>query len=171
MNSERECFVYIVLPGATEFVTAGRFRWTADEVGGIGQFVYGRSYRERADAVEFDPVELRLSIYVYETARNRAHRWLCGTCRVRLPAAGADDRTGALGFGSHVEPPVQHGRFNRTLDLARLQRVVDAIVTDDPDLVGSAGQAEELLLLGTSMGGVRRHQTHLYSAPHTVPDV
>ena len=26
MTSERECYVYIVLPGATEFVTAGRFR-------------------------------------------------------------------------------------------------------------------------------------------------
>ena len=26
MISERECYVYIVLPGATEFITAGRFR-------------------------------------------------------------------------------------------------------------------------------------------------
>ena len=57
MTSERGCFVYIVLPGATEFVTAGRFRWTGDGTGAIGRFVYGRLYRERADAVEVDPVE------------------------------------------------------------------------------------------------------------------
>ena len=69
MNSERECFVYIVLPGVTEFVTAGRFRWTEDNAAGVGEFVYGRSYRERADAVEFDPVELRLTNQVCETAR------------------------------------------------------------------------------------------------------
>ena len=69
MTSERECFVYIVLPGATEFVTAGRFRWTDDTAGRVGEFVYGRSYRERSDAVELDPVELRLSGQVYETAR------------------------------------------------------------------------------------------------------
>ena len=69
MTSERECFVYIVPPGATKFVTAGRFRWIDDGAAAVGQFVYGRSYRERADAVEFDPVELRLSAQVYETAR------------------------------------------------------------------------------------------------------
>ena len=176
MNSERECFVYIVLPGATEFVTAGRFRWTPDDVGGVGQFVYGRSYRERADAVEFDPVELRLSSYVYETARMQG---FFGAIRDSMPdfwgrrviertagfaaltefdylLRGPDDRAGALGFGLHVEPPVAQRRFNRTLDLARLQRAADVIVTDDPDLARSAGhQAEELLLLGTSMGGAR----------------
>ena len=43
-------------PGATRFVTAGRFRWIDDGAAAVGQFVYGRSYRERADAVEFDPV-------------------------------------------------------------------------------------------------------------------
>ena len=69
MSSERECFVYIALPGATEFVTAGRFRWTEDVAGAVGRFVYGRTYRERDDAVELDPVELRLSSQVYETVR------------------------------------------------------------------------------------------------------
>ena len=174
MNSERECFVHIVLPGATEFVTAGRFRWTVDGVGGVGEFVYGRSYRERVDAVEFDPVELRLTSQVYETARMQG---FFGAIRDSMPdfwgrrviertagfaeltefdylLRGPDDRAGALGFGLHVEPPVAQHRFNRTLDLARLQRAADAIITDDPDLAGSAGhQVEELLLLGTSMGG------------------
>ena len=69
MTSERGCFVYVVPPGATEFVTAGRFRWIDDGAAPVGRFVYGRSYREHADAVELDPVELRLSAQVYETAR------------------------------------------------------------------------------------------------------
>ena len=174
MNSERECFVYVVLPGATEFVTAGRFRWTVDSAGAVGEFVYGRSYRERADAVEFDPVELRLTSQVHETARMQG---FFGPIRDSMPdfwgrrviertagfaeltefdylLRGPDDRAGALGFGLHVEPPVPRRRFNRTMDLARLQRAADAISTDDPDLAESAGhQVEELLLLGTSMGG------------------
>lgn len=69
MTSERECFVYIVQPENAAFVTAGRFQWTDDGNDGIGRFVYGRRHRERPDAVELDPVELRLSDQVAETAR------------------------------------------------------------------------------------------------------
>ena len=176
MTSERECFVYIVPPGATEFVTAGRFRWIDDGAAAVGQFVYGRSYRERADAVEFDPVELRLSAQVYETARMEG---FFGAIRDSMPdfwgrrviarnsgfrelsefdylMQGPDDRAGALGFGPGVEPPAPRRRFNRPLDLAALQRAADAILDDDPERGGSAGdRVEELLLLGTSMGGAR----------------
>ena len=176
MTSERECFVYIVLPGATEFVTAGRFRWIEDSAGAVGRFVYGRSYRERADAVELDPVELRLSGEVYETARMQG---FFGAIRDSMPdfwgrrviernagftelaefdylMQGPDDRAGALGFGLNVEPPAPRRRFNRTLELARLQTAADALIADDPELAGSvANQVEEMLLLGTSMGGAR----------------
>ena len=176
MSSERECFVYIVPPGETEFVTAGRFRWTDDGHGAVGAFVYGRSYREREDAVELDPVELRLSSQVYETARMDG---LFGAIRDSMPdfwgrrviernaglaplaefdylLKGPDDRAGALGFGLNVVPPAPQRRFNRTLDLAKLQAAADAVIADDPALAGSAGrQVEELLLLGTSMGGAR----------------
>ena len=70
MTSERECYVYIVPPGATEFVTAGRFRVSPAPDGDlVGQFVYGRRYLERDDAVELDPLELRLRRGPYETAR------------------------------------------------------------------------------------------------------
>jgi len=174
MTSERECFVYIVPPGATEFVTAGRFRWIEDSAGAVGRFVYGRSYRERADAVELDPVELRLSGEVYETARMQG---FFGAIRDSMPdfwgrrviernagftelaefdylMQGPDDRAGALGFGLNVEPPAPRRRFNRTLELARLQTAADALIADDPELAGSvAHQVEEMLLLGTSMGG------------------
>ena len=176
MTSERECFVYIELPGATEFVTAGRFRWIDDGAAAVGQFVYGRSYRGRADAVELDPVELRLSNQVYETARMQG---FFGAIRDSMPdfwgrrviernsgfielnefdylMQGPDDRAGALGFGLAVEPPAPRRRFNRTLDLAALQRAADAILDDDRERAGSPGaRVEELLLLGTSMGGAR----------------
>ncbi|MFZ1955813.1 MAG: HipA domain-containing protein [Desulfobacterales bacterium] len=69
---------------------------------------------------------------------------------------GPDDRAGALGFGDTVEPPPPKRIFNRTLDLQRLQAAADVIINEDPSLAGSAaGQVEELMLLGTSMGGAR----------------
>jgi hypothetical protein len=50
-----------VLPGSTEFVTAGRFSQSRDRQGQpVGTFVYGRRYRERPDAVELDPVKLKV---------------------------------------------------------------------------------------------------------------
>ena len=55
MSSSRECFVYIVLPVGTEFVTAGRFRWTEDGDGAVGAGSCpdtrrpARPYRVRAD--------------------------------------------------------------------------------------------------------------------------
>jgi len=176
MSSERECYVYIVPPGETEFVTAGRFRVREETAGPVGAFVYGRSYRERPNAVELDPVELRLSSQVYETARMDG---FFGAIRDSVPdfwgrrviernaglteleefdylLQGPDDRAGALGFGLNVEPPAPRRRFNRTIDLERIQKAADAIVSDDRDSAGSAGiQVEELLLLGTSMGGAR----------------
>jgi len=58
--ADEECFVYVVLPGQTDFVTAGRFALRRDRSGSaVGAFVYGRRYRERLDALELDPVELR----------------------------------------------------------------------------------------------------------------
>jgi serine/threonine-protein kinase HipA len=177
MTSERECYVYIVPPGATEFVTAGRFRVSPTPDGEpVGQFVYGRRYLERNDAVELDPVELRLRRGLYETARMEG---FFGAIRDSMPdfwgrrvierntghtqceefdylLYGPDDRAGALGFGLNVEPPTPQRRFNRTLDLEGLQAAADAIINDDPNLAGSAaGQVEELMFVGTSMGGAR----------------
>lgn len=177
MTSERECFVYIVLPGETSLVTAGRFRVTPTRGGAnVGSFVYGQSYLARANAVPFDPVELRLRRGPFETARMDG---FFGAIRDAMPDSwgqrvierhagvaklegfdyllqGPDDRAGALGFGLNVEPPAPRRKFNRTLDLGRLQQTADAIISDDPSLAGSAAQqVEELLRLGTSMGGAR----------------
>lgn len=63
-----ECFVYIALPGETEFVAAGRFQRSHDRHGvATGRFVYGRSYLSRDNAVPLDPIELKLSSRTYET--------------------------------------------------------------------------------------------------------
>ena len=172
MTSERECYVYIVLPDATEFVTAGRFRWTDDGAGGFGDFVYGRTYRARADALELDPVELRLSERICETTRmggffgairdstpdswgRRVIERLA--CREDLTGfdflmLGPDDPAGALAFGRDAAPPEPRRRFNQAADLPRLQQTVDEIIEPDPD---HRDHAEDLLPLATSMGGAR----------------
>jgi serine/threonine-protein kinase HipA len=48
MPSDLECYVYVVLPGSTEFVTAGRFSLSSDRQGQpVGTFVYGRSVSDQ----------------------------------------------------------------------------------------------------------------------------
>jgi serine/threonine-protein kinase HipA len=197
MTSERECYVYIVPPGATEFVTAGRFRVSPTPDGeAVGEFVYGRRYLERVDAVELDPVELKLRRGSYETARMEG---FLGAIRDSMPdfwgrriiernaghtqleefdylMQGPDDRAGALGFGLNVEPPTPRRKFNRTLDLERLQVTADTVINDESDLAGSAaGQVEALMLLGTSMGGARpkavvEHEQDLWLTKFTRQD-
>ncbi|MBW2443646.1 MAG: type II toxin-antitoxin system HipA family toxin [Deltaproteobacteria bacterium] len=197
MTSERECYVYIVLPGTTEFVTAGRFRVSpTPDAQSVGEFVYGRRYLERDDAIEVDPLELRLRRGVYETARMQG---FFGAIRDSMPDSwgrrviekntghtqleefdyllqGPDDRAGALGFGPDVKPPPPKNTFNRTLDLKRLQAAADAVINDEPDIAGSAtGQVDDLLLPGTSMGGARpkavvEHEHNLWLAKFTRQD-
>lgn len=184
MTSEvSECFVYIALPGYTEPVTAGRLTLTLGRGGAQeGRFIYGRSYLERPNAVPLDPVELRLAPRVYTTVRLGG---LFGAIRdagpdywgrrvierhLGRPAVNEleyllyspDDRAGALGFGLNVLPPAPRRNFNQTLDLAKLQRIADAIVGSEDvasaDAAGASGHAdqiENLLLIGTSMGGAR----------------
>lgn len=179
MTSERECYVYVVPPGETAFVTAGRFRVAQTHSGAsVGKFIYGRSYLRRDNAVELDPVELRLKTGEFETALMGG---FFGAIRDAMPDAwgrrglerclqvsqldefdyllrAPDDRAGALGFGLGREPPSAESRLNRTLDLERLQQAAAAIVADVPDSVGESAsrQAQDLLLAGvTAMGGAR----------------
>ena len=176
-NQATECFVYIALPGQTEAVTAGRFVLSTSRDGTpLGRLVYGRSYLARNDAVEIDPVELKLSNETYETTRLGG---LFGALRDAAPDSwgrrviekhsgktvlgevdylleSPDDRGGALGFGLGQEPPAPRRTFNKTLELAKLQNIADAIVRDEIQEKGEdAIQIEELMLIGTSMGGGR----------------
>ena len=169
------CYVYITLPGRTQAVTAGRFELTTDRHGtSIGRFVYGRSYRERSNAAEFDPVELKLTPRTYETTnmggvfgalrdagpdhwgRRVIERFVGRTQLSELDYLlnSPDDRAGALGFGLGQEPPAPRRHFSRTMDLERLQALTETVV-DEENLSEAAVQVEELLLLGTSLGGAR----------------
>ena len=175
MNNE--CYVYIVLPGETEFVTAGKFVLSTDRHGvPTGKFIYGRSYRARENAVPIDPHELKLSASTFKTQRLKGvfgalrdagpdywgrrviekHSGLVQLGELDYLLHSPDDRAGALGFGLNQEPPAPRRQFNRTVDLKQLQTVADAIIADD-DLpeTNDAEQAQELLLAGTSMGGAR----------------
>jgi serine/threonine-protein kinase HipA len=173
-----EIFVYLVLPGQTQFVTAGRFVLDTDRTGDAeGRFVYGRHYLERQDAVPIDPIELPLADHTYRTNRLKG---LFGALRDGSPDywgrrviekyAGLtelgeldyllhspDDRAGALGFGANREPPAPMRAYNRRVDLQRLQALADQLIdqdTEDADQV-EIQQVQDLLLLGTSMGGAR----------------
>ena len=172
-----ESYVYLTLPGETAAVTAGRFTHAADRHGApLGRFVYAPSYLRRPEALEIDPVELKLSRRPYETA---AMGGIFGALRDAGPdywgrrvierqvgAAGLseldyllespDDRAGALSFGLGKEPPAPRRQFNQTLDLAKLQAIADAIHRNEGVPGGAkAGQIAELLRIGTSMGGAR----------------
>ncbi|BAP89172.1 putative uncharacterized protein [Burkholderiales bacterium GJ-E10] len=183
MTSEApsECFVYITLPGEVEPVTAGRFVLGRDRRDvPEGRFVYGRTYMERPNAVALDPIELKLAPRTYSTA---TFGGLFGALRDASPdywgrrviqrhlgkaqpgemeyiLYSPDDRAGALGFGLNQAPPAPKRTFNQTLDLANLQAIADTIVADEEAPAAAANadaaqQVENLMLIGTAMGGAR----------------
>lgn len=175
-KTNSECFVYITLPGETEAVTAGRFELTADRRGTpAGRFVYGKNYRERPDAVDLDPVELKLGPGTFETTslkgifgalrdagpdywgRRLIERHVGGQLgELDYLLHSPDDRAGALGFGLGVKPPAPMREFNQTIALEKLQALADAVVRDEAVPSDAAQeQVKELMLLGTSMGGAR----------------
>ena len=178
MTSKRptECFVYITLSGAREAITVGKFVLSETPTGDpIGQFVYGRSYLANRDAVEIDPVELKLSDQTYDTVRLNGvfgairdaspdywgrrviekHAGITKLGEIDYLLESPDDRAGALGFGENVTPPAPRREFNQTLDLAHLQETAEALMRDDLPNDPNAPQVQDLLLLGTSMGGAR----------------
>lgn len=166
-----------MLPSKTEFVTAGKFVLTMDSSRiPFGQFIYGAKYLQRDDAVAIDPVELKLETGTFQT---QALKGIFGALRDSGPDywgrrviekhAGVpeldemdyllnspDDRAGALCFGLNTVPPAPRREFNKTIDLTKLQALADAIIRDEPPQVNAeAQQVEDLMLLGTSMGGAR----------------
>lgn len=175
-NSGLECFVYITLPGAVAAVTAGKFVLTANRAGApVGKFVYGRSYLSNPKAVAIDPVELLLAEKTYETARLNGvfgalrdagpdfwgrrviekHAGKVKLGEIEYLLESADDRAGALGFGLNQVPPAPLRKFNQTIQLEKLQNLAEALIKDELPNDPMAPQVQELLLLGTSMGGAR----------------
>jgi serine/threonine-protein kinase HipA len=175
-SSVSECFVYITLPGAVLPVTAGRFVLTKSRKGDpLGRFVYGRSYLDNPEAVPIDPVELKLSDDTYETVQLNGvfgalrdagpdywgrrviekHAGKAQLGELDYLLESPDDRAGALGFGLNKVPPAPKRKFNQTLDLEKLQALADALVRDEIPNDPEAAQVQDLMLLGTSMGGAR----------------
>ena len=197
MTSEQNCFVHIVLPGATEFVPAGRFQLSESPGGArVGRFVYALSYLKRSNAVALDPVQLRLAQTPFETARLRG---IFGAIRDAMPDSwgrrvierrhggvtlddfrylmeGADDRAGALAFSKSAEPPLPVQSFPSTIHLAELQAAADATIAGEPVPRNIPGdQLHALFLQGTSMGGARpkamvEHDSELWLAKFGHPD-
>jgi serine/threonine-protein kinase HipA len=66
-----------------------------------------------------------------------------------------DDRAGALGFGLNSVPPAPRRKFNKTLELEKLQTLAEALINDEIPADPDAPQVQDLLLLETSMGGAR----------------
>lgn len=177
-TSNKGCFVYITLPGQTEQVVAGRFEVETTRQGNVGRFVYGRSYRERPDAVEIDPYNLtpitatrRFEIAthggIFPALRDAApDSWgrevINRTVGGNLDELGyllnsPDDRAGALGFGIGQQPPAPKRNFNRTISLPDLLSIAEAIAERSNNIPASplAQQIEHLQLVGTAMGGAR----------------
>lgn len=172
-----ECFVYIMLPGTTSFVTAGRFALEENRSGiPVGRFVYGKSYLSNPDAVPIDPLELTLTDQTYDTTALRGvfgalrdagpdywgrrviekHAGLPQLSEIDYLLYAPDDRAGALGFGLGSKPPAPKRKFNKTLDLEKLIKLAEAIIADEEVAEGAeAQQVEDLMLIGTSMGGAR----------------
>jgi serine/threonine-protein kinase HipA len=180
-SKNNSCFVYITLPGETLPITAGKFVIENTPDGPVGKFVYGKSYLERSDAVAIDPVELKtLDGNTVATAKMNG---IFGAIRDSSPdhwgrrviqkelgrvdvsemeylLKSPDDRIGALGFGLNKEPPAPKYEFNKTLDLEKIQNIADKILAGDYEKDNATEkyeylQTEELLLVGTSMGGAR----------------
>jgi serine/threonine-protein kinase HipA len=175
-KSNTECYVYITLPGETESVTAGRFELTKDRRGNaLGRFVYGKSYLARDNVVAIDPIELKLSGNTYETPRLNGlfgalrdagpdywgrrviekHAGIAQLGELDYLLNSADDRAGALGFGLGQQPPAPRRKFNQTLELAKLQEIAQALMREEDVKTEEAVQVQDLMLLGTSMGGAR----------------
>lgn len=170
------CFVYVTLPGQTEPVTAARFELTSSRQGApLGRLVYGKSYLARPEAVPLEPLELPLQEKTFETTQLNG---LFGALRDASPdfwgrrvierhagkpalseldylLQSPDDRAGALSFGLSATPPAPLRKFNQTLELGHLQSLADSILSEATGAGPTAEQVEELLLIGTSMGGAR----------------
>jgi serine/threonine-protein kinase HipA len=170
------CFVYVTLPGQTAPVTAARFELTTTRQGEpLGRLVYGKSYLSRPDAVPLEPLELPLLEQTFETLQLGG---VFGALRDASPDAwgrrvierhagkpalteldyllqSPDDRAGALSFGLSARPPPPRRTYNQTLELEHLQRLADAVLSLESGDGAGAAQVEELLLVGTSMGGAR----------------
>lgn len=171
-QAPREAFVWVWLPGRTEPVVAGRLAAANDEV----DFVYGRSYRERADAIALYRPELPLregvirpegGLTIANAIRDAApDAWgrrvilnrIFGAKRDDIDAAHLDeltfllssgsDRAGALDFQTSATSYVPRGAPGTLDELIQSAERVERNVPLTPEL-------DQALHHGSSIGGAR----------------
>ena len=175
MTSELSCFVYIQMPNSLEIVTCGRFVLTSlPRNAGVGRFIYGRIYRERADVVPIDPINLPITPQTYQTAKLGG---VFGALRDASPDAwgrfvierilgrqdlsevdfllqSPEDRAGALSFGLGTSPPGPVHEFNRVIQLEDLRKAA-RILEEDASTEELREQVRLVLEPTTSLGGAR----------------
>ncbi|WP_223755045.1 type II toxin-antitoxin system HipA family toxin [Myxococcus sp. RHSTA-1-4] len=162
------CYVYIQLPRSMEVVTCGRIV----QQGGVGRFVYGKSYLANPRAVELEKFELPLRPGIVETTRLGG---ICGALRDSSPDAwgrriierqlgrvdptevdyllnSPEDRAGALSFGESPTPPAPIPPYNT---LPHLDLLLEAAGRIEQGLPPFADAVSEPVNPGTSMGGAR----------------
>lgn len=163
--SAREAYVWVWLPDEPESVVAGRIV----KEGERHLFTYGRSYRERAEALPLSPFELPLEAGTFEPeGLNRIHStlrdgapdaWGRRVVGYRFPALAADeldymllsgsDRIGALDFQDSATEYRPREPDHPTLD--HLLEAADRVERGEP----LPRELDHALLHGTSVGGAR----------------
>lgn len=167
----KEIIVFIYLPGESTALPAGVFSHDSDS--GVGNFVYGRRYRKRANALAVDPVALPLGI---EPAPVTTNGGLYGAFRDASPdywgrlviaaelntapesiseadflLAGNATRTGNLDFRLNPdspEPELAPPHFNQLSGILCAAEDIESGRQAEPHIV-------HLLRQGSSMGGAR----------------
>lgn len=176
---QRTAYVYLQLPGSLETVTCGRVTQVVLETGEVrADFVYGRNYRARRDAVPLDEFALPLGEVVPGTTksdgmfgalrdaspdwwgRSVIHKQLgqAGLTEVDYLLYSPEDRSGALSFGLAPIPPAPSWTFNSRVHLAQLReaaRLMEATPAGAPLAPHIIELSHQLLRPGTSMGGAR----------------
>jgi len=172
LSPPREAYVWTWLPAAVQPVVAGRLVASDGEIG----FVYGRSYRERADAIPLYLPELPLGpglirpgpgLVIANAIRDAApDAWgrrvilnrIFGARREEIDQthldeltfllASGSDRTGALDFQESARDYIARGAAGTLDELIRSAARVEANVPLTPEL-------DAALHHGSSIGGAR----------------
>ena len=162
-----EAFVWIHLPDGDAPTLAGRVRREATPGGGVGRFVYGKTYLANPAAVPLDPVALPLREEEFVTTLQSGHfsvlldagpdSW--GKRLAVLEFGPQDelgyllctrgDQAGALSFSAAADTPPRHGR---TFDFSSMEELSEAAMLADQ---GVPLKARHIKLLQPGTGGAR----------------
>jgi len=162
-----EAFVWIHLPDDDGPTLAGRVRREITPGGGVGRFVYGKTYLANPAALPLDPVALPLHEEEFVTTMLNGHfsalldagpdSW--GKRLAALEFGPQDelgylvctrgDQAGALSFSAAADTPPQEGR---TLDFSSIVELSEAAMLAER---GTPLRARHLKLLQVGSGGAR----------------